>query len=74
VPWLGIYGKFRGKEAGKADLDQSFDEFAVGGFEVAGVDAGGSGGGHEICIVGPAGNKVDMEVFGNPGPGGATQV
>lgn len=60
------------KEAGKAGLAQGFEEFAVGGLEVAGVNSGGTGGGHEIGVVGPAGNNVDMKMPGHAGSGSAS--
>ena len=63
-----------GKEAGKVGLAQGFEDFAVGGLEIAGVDPGGTGGGHEIGVVGPAGNNVDMEMLGHASAGGASQV
>lgn len=63
-----------GKEAGKVGLAQGFEDFAVGGLEIAGVDPGGTGGGHEIGIVGPAGDDVDVEVLRNTGAGGGAKI
>ena len=53
---------------------ESRTELGVDVRKIAGMDAGGAGGGHEIGVVGPAGNDVDMEMFGNAGPGRTAQV
>ena len=43
----------------------------VSGVEVSGVDSCGSGGGHEIGIIAPAGDDVDVEMLGDASAGGA---
>ena len=38
------------------------------------MDAGGAGGGHEVGIVGPSRNHMDVEMFGHARSGGASQI
>ena len=49
-------------------------EFGVNGRKIARVNPGGPDGGHEIGVVRPAGNDVDVEMFGDAGARGASQV
>ena len=49
-------------------------EFGVNGRKIAGVNPSGPDGGHEISVVDPAGNDVDVEMFWNACPCGCAEV
>lgn len=38
------------------------------------MDAGGADGGEEVGVVGPAGDDVDVKMFGHAGAGGGAEV
>lgn len=51
-------------------LGEGLEESGVDGWEVARVDTGGTGGGEEIGVVGPARDDVDVKMLRDAGAGG----
>lgn len=57
-----------------AQLSQGLEELGVDGGKVAGMNAGGADGSEEVGVIRPAGDDMDVKMFGHTGAAGGAEV